>query len=124
LGRLYSCEVSRTLPHFQPSIGLADLTNPQNATSPQTPFNHLSSTFLCAAREILERHSKELDQPPENVKQIEENAEGWEPCTGYAVIQATQWGGSRDGEGNENEMRGESSRFIADAEGDNRQMHT
>jgi hypothetical protein len=67
------------------------LTNPQNTTKAETPFSLLSSTFLCAAKEILGKLKRETETPFENLKMIEGSVEGWEPCTGYSVVQATSW---------------------------------
>jgi hypothetical protein len=92
------CEIANFLPHFRPSLPLAALANPQNTTNAETPLNILSSTFLCAATEILAKYTREIESPLENVKMIEESAEGWEPCTGYTVVRATTWGGVGDEE--------------------------
>lgn len=61
---------------------------------------------------------RELEEPFENVRLIEENVQGWEPCTGYPVIQATQWGGSRNENGDENGMRGDVMRPESIVEGE------
>jgi hypothetical protein len=57
----------------------------------------------------LEKESREKEEPFENLRSIEENAEGWEPCTGYSVVQATSWGGGRNERGDETGMRGSNS---------------
>lgn len=76
-------------------MDLEDLTNPNNLTDPKTPFDQLNSTFLCAAKEILEKHARENESPPDHIQEIERNTKGWEPCTGYSVIQATGWNDDR-----------------------------
>jgi hypothetical protein len=91
LGRLLQCENTHTLPHFLPPIPLGDLTNPTNVTNPHTPLDRLTSTFLCAAREILDRNRREMERPPEHLKDIEKGLEGWEPCLGYSIVQTTGW---------------------------------
>jgi hypothetical protein len=85
------CEIANYLPKFQPSLPFAALTNLQNSTNAETPFSLLSSTFLCAAKEILGKHRRETETPLENLKMLEGNVEGWEPCTGYSVVHATSW---------------------------------
>ena len=95
VGRLGQCEIAHFLPRFKASMDLKDLTDPKNFTNPRTPLRDLTSTFLCAAREILEKHARENESPPDHIREIESNTEGWKPCTGYSVLQATGW----DGEG-------------------------
>ena len=55
------------------------------------PFSLLSSTFLCAAKEILNKFRRETETPFKDVNMIEGMDEGWEPCTGYPVVNATTW---------------------------------
>ena len=108
LGRLFQCEKAHVLPKFQPSIYLDSLTNPNKVTDPGTPFGDLSSTFLCAAREILEKHARENEMPPDHIQEIERNTKGWEPCTGYPVVQATGWNNDRHNARNDIVREGES----------------
>ena len=77
-----------------------DLTNPKNSTDTKTPFRDLK-TFLCAAREILEKHARENESPPDQIKEIERNTEGRVPCTGYSVVRATDWDGDQLETGND-----------------------
>lgn len=72
----------------------------------QTP--DLNSTFLCAAGEILEKHGRQNESPPDHIEEIERNTEGWKPCTGYSVVQATGWDCDRDKTGNDIVTQGES----------------
>lgn len=65
LGRLRQCEIVHFLPRFKASIDLKDLADPNKFTNPKTPLRDLKSTFLCAAREILEKHTKENESPPD-----------------------------------------------------------
>jgi hypothetical protein len=74
-------------------MALEDLTKPKTSTDSKTPFRDLNSTFLCAAREVLEKHARENESPLDHIKEIERNTEGWVPCTGYSVVRATDWGG-------------------------------
>jgi len=82
-------------------MDLEDLTDSKNSTHSKTPFRDLNSTFLCAAREILEKHARENESPPDHIKEIERNTEGWFPCTGYSVVQATDWNGDQLENGND-----------------------
>ena len=82
-------------------MDLEDLTDSKNSTDPTTPFRDLNSTFLCAAREILEKHARENESPPDHIKEIGRNTEGWVPCTGYSVVQATEWDGDELENGND-----------------------
>ena len=82
-------------------MDLEDLTDSKNSTDSTTPFRDLNSTFLCAAREILEKHARENESPPDHIKEIERNTEGWVPCTGYSVVQATDWDGDQLENGND-----------------------
>jgi hypothetical protein len=112
LGRLVQCEIAHVLPKFGASMELEDLTNPKNLTDPNTPFRDLKSTFLCVAREILEKHARENESPPDHIQEIERNTEGWEPCTGYPVVQATNWNCDRHGTRNDIVTRGESESAV------------
>lgn len=91
LGRLVLCEIAHVLPKFKASIDLDDLTNLKNCTDPRTPFCDLKSTFLCAAKEILVKYARENESPLDHIQEIQRYKEGWEPCTGYPVVQTTGW---------------------------------
>ena len=80
-----------TLPKFKASIDLDGLKNPKNCIASRTAFHDLKSTFLCAAKEILVKYAREIESPLDHIQEIERYTEGWEPCTGYPVVQATGW---------------------------------
>jgi hypothetical protein len=89
-------------------MDLNKLENPTNLTDSKTPLNLLTSTFLCAAREILWKHARENEMPPDHIQEIERNTEGWVPCTGYSVIQVTRWNNDRHNARNDIVTEGES----------------
>ena len=90
LGRLLLCEITHALPRFK-AIDLDGLKNPKNLTDYKTAFHDLDSTFLCAAKEILVKYAREIESPLDHIQEIERYTEGWEPCTGYPVVQVTGW---------------------------------
>jgi hypothetical protein len=91
LGQLIQFEIAHVLPELKASMDLGDLTNPKSFTDSKTPFRDLNSIYICTAREILEKHARENESPPDHIQEIERNTEGWKPCTGYPVVQATDW---------------------------------
>lgn len=93
-------------------MDLEDLTDSKNSTDATTPFRDLNSTFLCAAREILEKHARENESPPDHIKEIERNTEGWVPCTGYPVVRATDWDGDQLETGNDIVTQGGSAGAV------------
>lgn len=106
LGRLVLCEIAHALPKFKASIDLDDLKDPKNCTDSNTAFHDLNSTFLCAATEILVKYARENESPLGQIQDIERYTEGWEPCTGYPIVQATCWNCDRHSE-NGNIAQGE-----------------
>jgi hypothetical protein len=91
IGKLNACEIAHLIPHFSPSLDLASLPEPNLRPETQVPINLLASTFLCAAREIMARDLGQINRLKEDVRGIENGTQGWEPCTGYTVFQASSW---------------------------------
>jgi hypothetical protein len=91
IGKLNACEIAHLIPHFQPSLDLASLAEPNLRPETQVPIDLLASTFLCAAREIRVRDLRQTNRLKEDVRAIEKGMEGWGPCTGYTVFQASSW---------------------------------
>jgi hypothetical protein len=59
----------------------------------------LTSTFLCAAIEIIEMNRQQRDRRKEDIRPVELGIGDWEPCTGYSVVESTAWNRDRGGGG-------------------------